>query len=98
MAVGRTIIGLFAKHDLVDQARRLRIARRQPRQLNAGQFLLQALGQRHEVPYRKHMGFHETLKHRKRMYFRENRVSAKFCFFLIKTVFSRFHGEPISDP
>ena len=39
------VIGLFAKDDFVDQARRLRILWRQPGQLHTGEFLLQAFGQ-----------------------------------------------------
>ncbi|MNH40145.1 hypothetical protein D3C79_1014210 [compost metagenome] len=78
MTPGRTIIRLLTQYDLVDQPRGLGILRWQPGQSHAGQFLLQALGQRHEVPYGKHVGFHEASQDRQRMYFREDRVLAKF--------------------
>ncbi|MNR25028.1 hypothetical protein D3C85_1421480 [compost metagenome] len=91
MTLGRTIIGLFTQHDFVDQARGLGVSWRQPRQLDARQFLLQALGQRHEIPHGKYMGFHEALQYRQRMYFRENGMCTEFCFFLDKAVFIGFH-------
>jgi hypothetical protein len=58
-AVG-TDIGLFADHDVIDQACGLCIVRREPRDPDTGHVLLKALQQRHEIPDRKNVIFHEA--------------------------------------
>jgi len=59
IARSRPIIRLFAQDDFVDQASRMWVGRRQPGQMHAGQFPLQALGQGHEVPHGEYVAFHK---------------------------------------
>ena len=56
----RIDIGLLADHDIIDQARGPCIVRREPRHSDARHVLLQPLQQRHEIPDREHMIFHEA--------------------------------------
>src|SRR5712671_7392863 len=58
-AVG-TDIGLLADHDIINQARGPCIGRREPRHLYARHVLLKSLQERHEIPDRKDVIFHET--------------------------------------
>ena len=58
-AVG-TDVGLLADHNVIDQARGLCIVRREPRHRDARHVLLKALQQRHEIPDRKDVIFHEA--------------------------------------
>jgi len=57
-AIG-VFVGFFADHDFIDQARRRDMRWRYPRQLHTGEVALDALEQGHEVPYGKHMKFHQ---------------------------------------
>ena len=52
-------IGLLVEHDLVDESRRDRIRRRDPRPLYAGQVRLQPLEQRHEIQHADRVVLHE---------------------------------------
>ena len=52
-------VGLFGDHNLIDHAGRLHIFRGLPRDLSAGQFVLQTFQQRHEIPNRIAMILHE---------------------------------------
>jgi hypothetical protein len=47
---------------LIDQLRAMTVSRRQPRDLDACEVALQALDQRHEVPYREDVRLHEKSK------------------------------------
>ena len=58
-AVGADI-GLFADHYIIDQARGLCIVRREPRDPDARHVALKPLQQRHEIPDRKNVIFHEA--------------------------------------
>lgn len=60
IACAGALIRLFSQYDFIDQASRLRVGRRQPGQVDAGEFALQPLGQRHEVPDGKDMAFHKA--------------------------------------
>ena len=75
-AVG-TDIGLFADHDIIDQARGLCIIRREPGYFNARHVLLKPLQQRHEIPDRKNMVFHESPEIGDRTDVRVNRMVQK---------------------
>ena len=72
-AVG-TDIGLLANHDIIDQARGLGIVSRKPRHFDARHVLLKPLQQRHEIPDRKDVIFHESPEIGDRNEVRVNRV------------------------
>ena len=55
------LITLFREHNFIDQSAALQIGWRNPGNVDAADLALQALQQRHEVPDRKDMVFHEDL-------------------------------------
>src|SRR4029077_9233757 len=56
----RADIGLFADHDIVDQARGLCIVRRKPRHADARHVLLKPFQEGHKIPNGKNVIFHEA--------------------------------------
>ncbi len=89
MTRAQSVIGFLTQNDLVDQAGSGSICRRQPRQLGAGQLLLQALGQRHEIPDGEYMGLHKAPEYIQCRNFCKDRMTAKFNFLMCESCFSQ---------
>ncbi|KWV86745.1 hypothetical protein PFLmoz3_03611 [Pseudomonas fluorescens] len=87
----QVLVGLFAQDDFVDQVRGRRVHGRQPRQASTGEVLLQALGQGHEIPHRKHMGFHKGAQDRQRIDFSKDPMIAQLYFLEVQQRLFIFH-------
>ena len=61
IALPGVLVRFFTQHDLVDQPCGVRVSGGEPGKLRAGQVLLQAFGECHEIPDSKYMAFHEKL-------------------------------------
>ena len=68
------IVGFLGKHDLVDEAARLRISGDHPRHFDAAESSLQHLEQRHEIPHSEDVVFHEKSQYIKAIHFAVNAV------------------------
>lgn len=100
-------VRFLSHHDLVDESARQRISRDQPWHINAAESPLKHLEQRHEIPYGKHVVFHEMPQDFDAIHLAVNtmteqslsqRIESFFNFGSVVQVASPFDFETVPSP